>query len=59
MEEFIAHAAMILNVPNIDDETPGLYTEVSVRNLKQMLIEAYEEGRIAGLERAVEIYDQK
>ena len=58
LEETISHASNILNVPNIDDETIGLTTEVSVFNLKQMLTEAYEEGRLAGLTRAVQIYDE-
>ena len=57
-QQTIEHAANILNVPNIDDESTGLMTEVSVFNLKAMLSEAYQEGRLAGLTRAVEIYDE-
>ena len=57
-QETIAHAATILNVPNIDDDSVGLMTEVSVFNLKQMLSEAYQEGRVAGLTRAVELCDE-
>ena len=57
-EETIAHAANILNVPNIHETEVGLTAEVSVFNLKCMIREAYQEGRIAGLSRAVEIYDE-
>ena len=59
IQETIAHCANILNVPNINDTEEGLTTEVSVFNLKAMLEEAYQEGLVNGLTRAVEIYDEE
>ena len=59
MDQAVERAANILNVPNIHDDSPGLVTEVGVFNLKQMIIESYQEGLMRGLMRAVEICDEQ
>ena len=58
VDQALEDAAMILNVPEIHDETLGLQASVSVFNLKSVLKEAYQAGVRAGLQRAIDIHDK-